>query len=65
VGDVETAQVLTAKYPAAWQAWLLLAAAHGSRHQSKASTEALDRARSLGFRGIAPTPTIPSVAAPY
>jgi hypothetical protein len=65
VGDIDTAHALTARYPAAWQAWLVLAAAHGSRHEGKESGEALERARSLGFRGGAPTPMLPNVATPY
>ena len=31
-------------------AWLVLAAAHGSRHEGKELGEALERARALGFR---------------
>ena len=65
VGDVDTARALTARNPAAWQAWLVLAAAHVSRHEDKELGEALARARSLGFRGDAPTPTRPNVATPY
>ena len=65
VGDIDTARALTAKYPAAWQAWLVLAAAHGHRREGKEFGEALEHARSLGFRGDAPAPTLPNVAAPY
>jgi len=65
VADIDTAHALTSKFTGAWQAWLLLAAAYDGHHQSKASSEALERARSLGFRGIAPAPTRPNVAAPY
>ena len=65
VGDIDAAYALTSKFPAAWQGWLLLAVAHGSHHQGKESREALDRAHSLGFHGIAPAPTLPNVAAPY
>jgi hypothetical protein len=65
VADMDTAQALTAKYPQAWQAWLVLAAAHGFRHEDKKFAEAWERARSLGFRGDAPAPTLPNVAAPY
>jgi len=43
----------------------VLAAAHGSRHEGKELGEALERARALGFRGDAPIPTVPNVAAPY
>ena len=65
VADMDTAKTLTAKYPQAWQAWLVLAAAHGSRREGKESDAALEKARSLGFRGDAPAPTLPNVAAPY
>ena len=65
VADLDTAKTLTAKYPQAWQAWLVLAAAHGSRREGKESDAALEKARSLGFRGDAPAPTLPNVAAPY
>jgi hypothetical protein len=65
VADLDTAQALTSKYPQAWQAWLVLAAAHGSRREGKELGEALERARALGFRGDAPTPILPNVAAPY
>jgi hypothetical protein len=65
VADLNTAKALTSKFPQAWQAWLVLAAAHGSRHDGKAFEETLDHARSLGFRGDAPAPTLPNVAAPY
>ena len=65
VGDIDTARSLTSKYPAAWQAWLVLAAAHGSRHEDMELREALKRARSLGFRGDSPNPMLPNVAAPY
>jgi len=60
-----TAQALTLKYPQAWQAWLVLAAAYGGRREGREFGEALDHARSLGYRGDAPTPTLPNVAAPY
>jgi hypothetical protein len=63
--DLDTARTLTSKYPQAWQAWLVLAAAHGSRREDKELGEALDRARALGFRGGAGTPMVPNVAAPY
>jgi hypothetical protein len=65
VADMDTAQALTSKYPQAWQAWLVLAAAHGSRREGKELGEALGRARTLGFRGGAGTPTLPNVATPY
>jgi hypothetical protein len=65
VGDIATAHALTAMHPAAWQAWLVLAAAHDSRHEGKRSGEALEHARSLGFRDHAATPTLPNVASPY
>ena len=65
LADMDTAQALTAKYPRAWQAWLVLAVAHGFRHDPKKLAEAFERARSLGFRGDAPAPTVPNVAAPY
>jgi hypothetical protein len=65
VGDVDTAQSLTSKYPQAWQAWLVLAAAQGSHREAKEAGEALERARALGFRGDAPAPTLPNVATPY
>jgi len=65
VGDLDTARSLTSRYPAAWQAWLVLAAAHGSRHEDNEFHEALDRARTLGFRGDAPIPALPNVASPY
>jgi hypothetical protein len=63
--DMETAQALTAKYPQAWQAWLVLAAAHGFRREDKKFAEAWEHARALGFRGDAPAPTLPNVATPY
>jgi hypothetical protein len=63
--DRVTAQALTAKYPQAWQAWLVLAAAHGSRREGKEFGEMLEHARLLGFRGDAPAPTLPNVATPY
>jgi hypothetical protein len=63
--DMATAQALTAKYPQAWQAWLVLAAAHGSRREGKEFGEMLEHARALGFRGNAPAPTLPNVARPY
>jgi hypothetical protein len=65
VADMDTARALASKYPQAWQAWLVLAAAHGSRREGKEFDEALEHARSLGFRGDAPIPTLPNVAAPY
>lgn len=65
VSDMDTARALTSKYPSAWQAWLVLAAAHGSRGEDKKFAATLDHARSLGFRGDAPTPKLPNVAAPY
>ena len=65
VADLDTAQALTAKYPQAWQAWLVLAAAHGKRDEDKKFAQALEHARSLGFRGDAPAPTVPNVEAPY
>ena len=65
VGDIDAAHALTARYPDAWQAWLVLAVAHASLHEGKESGEALERARSLGFRGDAAKPTLPNVAAPY
>ena len=65
VADMDTAKALTSKYPQAWQAWLVLAAAHGRRRENKESGEALEKARALGFRGDAPAPTLPNVAAPY
>ena len=55
----------TQQYPQAWQAWLALAAAHGFRREDKKFDEALEHARSLGFRGDAPARTLPNVAAPY
>jgi hypothetical protein len=63
--DVATAQALTSKYPQAWQAWLVLAAAHGSRREGKEFGQTLERARALGFRGTARAPTLPNVATPY
>jgi hypothetical protein len=65
VGDLDTAHSLTSKHPASWQAWLVLAAAHGRRHEDVEFREALARARSLGFRGDSPKPMLPNVAAPY
>jgi hypothetical protein len=65
VADMDTARALTSKYPQAWQAWLVLAVAHASRRERRESAEALERARKLGFRGDAPAPTLPNVAAPY
>ena len=65
VGDIATAHALTATYPTAWQAWLVLAAAHDSRHEGKQAGEALEHARSLGFRDHTATPTLPNVASPY
>ncbi|HEX7505786.1 MAG TPA: DUF1570 domain-containing protein [Polyangia bacterium] len=65
VSDMDTAHALTSKYPSAWQAWLVLAAAHASRGEDKKFAETLEHARSLGFRGDAPTPKLPKVAAPY
>jgi hypothetical protein len=65
VADMDTAQALTSKYPEAWQAWLVLAAAHASRREKREFGEALEHARLLGFRGDAPAPTLPNVAAPY
>jgi hypothetical protein len=65
VADLDTAQALTSKHPQAWQAWLVLAAARGSRRDGKEFGVALERARALGFRGGAPTPTFPNVASPY
>jgi len=35
VADINTAQALTSKYPEAWQAWLVLAAAHASRRERR------------------------------
>jgi hypothetical protein len=65
VGDLDTAQALTSKYPQAWQAWLVLAAAHRKRRDDKEFGVALEHARAIGFQGGAPTPTLPNVAAPY
>jgi hypothetical protein len=65
LGDMATAQTLTSRYPQAWQAWLVLAAAHSNRREGKKVDEALARARALGFRGDAPAPTLPNVATPY
>jgi hypothetical protein len=65
IGDLHTAQALVSKYPQAWQAWLVLAAAHAGRGEEKKFAEALEKARTLGFRGDAPAPTLPNVAAPY
>jgi hypothetical protein len=65
LADLDTAQALTTKYPRAWQAWLVLAAAHGHRREDKEFGEAMDRARALGYRGDAPTTALPNVAAPY
>lgn len=65
VADMATAEALTSKYPQAWQAWLVLAAAHDSRREDKEFGEALERARALGFRGGAGTPMLPNVATPY
>jgi hypothetical protein len=65
VADMDTARALTSKYPEAWQAWLVQAAAHASRREKRELGEALEHARSLGFRGDAPVPTFPNVAAPY
>jgi hypothetical protein len=65
VANMDTARALTSKYPRAWQAWLVLAAVHGSRREGKEFGEALEKARALGFRGDAPAPMLPNVAAPY
>jgi hypothetical protein len=65
VADMDTARALTSKYPEAWQAWLVLAVAHASRREGRELGEALEHARSLGFRGDSPAPTLPNVAAPY
>jgi hypothetical protein len=65
IADLDTARALTSKYPQAWQAWTVLAAAHGKRGEKQRFTETLEHARSLGFRGDAPAPTLPNVATPY
>ena len=65
IADLDTARALTSKYPQAWQAWLVLAAAHGRRREDKKFSQALEKARALGFRGDAPAPMLPNVAAPY
>ena len=65
IADIDTARALTVKYPQAWQAWLILAVAHANRNERKGSAAALERAHSLGFRGDAPAPKLPNVAAPY
>ena len=65
IADLDTAHALTSKYPQAWQAWLVLAAAHLKRGEKQKFTETLEHARALGFRGDAPAPTLPNVAAPY
>ena len=62
---LDTAQGLTSKCLQAWQARPVLAAAHGFRRVDKKLEEALERARSLGFHGDAPAPTLPNVAASY
>jgi hypothetical protein len=63
--DLPTAQALTSRYPSSWQAWLVLAATRASLLQEKETWDALQRARSFGFRGDLPVPTRPNVAAPY
>jgi hypothetical protein len=65
LADMDTARALTSKYPQAWQAWLVLAAVHVSRGEGKELQAALAKARALGFRGDAPAPVLPNVAAPY
>jgi hypothetical protein len=65
IDDLPTAQALTVRYPQAWQAWLVLAAAHAGRGEEEKFAETLEKARALGFRGDAPAPTRPNVAAPY